>query len=302
MKVAITGASGLIGTAVSQRLRALDIEVYHVTRNPKTKKERSWDPIQGVLDRDVLDGMDAVIHLAGESLYGLRWSKTKKKNIIESRVKSTRLLVNRFQTMRQPPKVFISASAIGYYGDTGHHWVTEESPPGNTFLAGVCEQWEWEARKAEAQGIRVVSLRTGLVLAPDGGVLKQIATPFMLGLGGSYGDGDQGMSWISLRDTVSVIVKLLLDDTASGAFNVVAPNAVTNDTFMTTLGHELRRPTLLRLPRTAIRVGLGEMSDLLLVSSWVKPQRLKNIDFVFHDPYLDQTLKRLVGSRRNEVE
>lgn len=283
MKILITGASGLIGTALQKSFAEKGYEMLLATRSePKKPEQIQWDMEAGFADAGRLEGLDAVIHLAGENVSGLRWTEDKKKAIRESRVKGTHNIVNTLSNLEKKPKIFISGSAIGFYGDRGDDMMTETSPAGDTFLADVCKAWETESRRAEDMGIRTVLLRTGIVLSKDGGALATMLTPFKFGVGGVVGSGKQWMSWISLDDVIAIINFALENESLRGAVNVVAPNPVTNEEFTKTLGEVLYRPTFLPLPEFAVNLVFGEMGDaLLLDSTRVEPKRLKEAGFEF---------------------
>jgi uncharacterized protein (TIGR01777 family) len=297
MKILITGASGLIGRALRRSLEDKGHELLLASRSePKKRNQINWTIEEGFAEPERLEGFDAVIHLAGESISSLRWSEAKKRAIRDSRVLGTRSVVEAMEQMRQKPKVFISGSATGIYGDRGDEEMTEADEPGDTFLSEVCKDWEAESLKAEALGIRTVLLRTGIVLAQDGGALATMLTPFKLGVGGVVGSGRQFMSWISLDDEVGAIVFLLENEEIRGPVNVVAPNPVTNKEFTKTLGEVIYRPTIFPLPAFAVDLIFGEMGDaLLLDSTRVVPQRLLDAGYKFKytnlKPALENALK-----------
>jgi uncharacterized protein (TIGR01777 family) len=235
-------------------------------RGEPTKPDQiQWTVEEGFRDEDLerLEGLDAVIHLAGENIAGLRWTDEKKKAIRDSRVIGTRNVVNALAKLKQKPKVFISGSAMGFYGDRGDEIVNEASGPGDTFLSDVSKDWEAESRRAEDLGIRTVLLRTSIVLSKDGGALATMMTPFKLGVGGVVGSGKQWMSWISLDDVVEIINLALENESMRGAVNLASPNPVTNEEFTKTLGDVLYRPTFLPLPEFAVNLVFGEMGDAL---------------------------------------
>lgn len=285
MKILITGASGLIGKALQKSFAAKGYEMLLASRRePKDTSHIQWDADTGFRDADLdrLEGLDAVIHLAGENIAGLRWTDEKKKAIRDSRVFGTRSMIETFDELKAKPKAFISGSAIGFYGDRGDEEMTESSPAGKTFLAEVCKEWEAESRRAEDLGIRTVLLRTGIVLSKDGGALATMLTPFKLGVGGVIGDGKQWMSWVSLDDVVGIINYVLENENVRGAVNNTAPNPVTNEEFTKTLGSVLYRPTFLPLPEFAVHMVFGEMGDaLLLDSTRVIPKRMNDAGYEF---------------------
>ncbi len=298
MKILITGASGLIGTALQKSFAEKGYEMLLATRSePKKPEQIQWDMEAGFNESDFnrLEGLDAVIHLAGENVSGLRWTDDKKKAIRESRVKGTYNIVNTLSRLEKKPKVFISGSATGFYGDRGDEVMTETSPAGETFLADVCKAWEIESRRAEDIGIRTVLLRTGIVLSKDGGALATMLTPFKFGVGGVVGSGKQWMSWISLDDVVGIINFALENENIRGAVNVVAPNPATNEEFTKTLGDVLYRPTFLPLPAFAVNLVFGEMGDaLLLASTRVEPKRLNEAGFSFEFTDLKAAIENAV--------
>jgi uncharacterized protein len=298
MRILITGASGLIGKALRPSLEPKGYELILASRRePKDPQHVQWNPDTGFAEPDLsrLEGLDAVIHLAGENVSGLRWTEEKKKAIRDSRVFGTRSLIETFDKLKAKPKAFISGSAIGFYGDRGDEVMTESSAPGKTYLSEVCKEWEAESRRAEDMGIRTVLLRTGIVLSKDGGALATMMTPFKLGVGGVVGSGKQWMSWISLDDVVGIINFALENESVRGAVNVVAPNPVTNEEFTKTLGSVLYRPTFLPLPEFAVHMVFGEMGDaLLLDSTRVIPKRLQDNGYEFRFTDLKPALEHAV--------
>lgn len=299
MRIAVTGASGLIGESLVPLLVSKGAEVTRMVRGAAGGDEPTawWDPDGGVRDVARLDGVDALVHLAGESIAARRWDEAQKQRIRESRTKGTRALVNSLIRMTAPPKTFVCASAIGYYGDRGDELVNEGSPPGSGFLADVCRDWEAAAELATRQGIRVVNLRFGVILSPRGGALAKMLTPFRLGAGGRIGDGRQYMSWVALDDVVTAIHHAITNSGLRGPVNVVAPNAVTNADFTRLLARVLRRPALFPIPAFAVRALFGEMGDALLLSSArVEPARLRESGFRFAYPELDDALRHLLGA------
>jgi uncharacterized protein len=298
MTVAISGASGLIGSALVPFLTTAGHRVVRLVRSLTQGKQDviQWDPERGIVDTERLDGADALVHLAGVNIADGRWTPERKRVIRESRVKGTRLLCEALARLPRPPKTLICASAIGYYGNRGDEVLGEESPPGDGFLAEVCQAWEAATQPAEESGIRVVHARLGIVLSLAGGALAKMLLPFQLGLGGRLGDGAQYMSWITLDDVVGSLFHLLISEGMSGAVNVVAPNSVTNREFTKTLGLVLKRPTLFPVPTLALRFALGEMADaLLLASTRVQPQRLLASEYEFRYPHLEGGLRHVLG-------
>lgn len=295
MQVAITGASGLIGTALRRSLEAAGHTPIPLTRRPDGSGI-GWDPAAGEIDAAALEGIDAVVHLAGEPIAGLRWTDAKKKAIRDSRIDGTTLLASTLAGLKRPPSVLLSGSAIGYYGDRGDEILTEDSTPGDDFLASVCRQWEAATAPAHDAGITVATLRTGLVLSPDGGLLGRLLPLFKWGLGGRLGRGRQYMSWISIDDHVAAMSALLADP-VSGPVNLTAPAPVTNREFTRVLASALNRPAVFTVPSFAPRLALGaELADSLLFSSArVEPVRLVDLGFAFSHDTLDEALAHLVG-------
>lgn len=296
MKVLITGASGLIGQALQKSFAERGYELLLASRkDPQDEQHIQWDIETGFAEPEKLEGIDAVVHLAGENVSGLRWTEEKKKAIRDSRVLGTRNVVDAISNLKNKPKVFIASSAIGFYGERGDEAVTESSAAGDNFLAEVSKAWESESRRAEDAGIRTVLLRTGIVLSKDGGALAAMMTPFKLGVGGVVGSGKQWMSWISLDDQIAVINYAIENENLRGAVNAVSPNPVTNQEFTKTLGEVLYRPTFLPLPEFAVSMIFGEMGDtLLLASTKVLPKRLEDAGFEFKYPELKAAIEHAV--------
>lgn len=298
MHVLVTGASGLVGTAL---VPALTADGHKVTRLVRTtaqygRAEIPWDPATQSIATPALEGLDAVVHLAGENIAAGRWTPAKKARVYNSRVQGTRLLCDALAQLVHPPQVLVSASAIGYYGDRGDRVMRDTSPPGSGFLAEVCQAWEAAAAPAVERGIRVVFLRLGMVLSRAGGALAPMLTPFRLGLGGVLGPGTQYISWIAIDDVVGVIQHALQTKALQGPVNAVAPQAVTNRDFTTTLGKVLRRPTRFAMPAFAARLAFGDMADaLLLASTRVEPARLTATGYTFRYPTLEAALRHLLG-------
>jgi uncharacterized protein (TIGR01777 family) len=297
MKILVTGSTGLVGSALLPFLRSKGHEVFRLVRSQAKAgpAEIFWNPEQGIDDTSRLEGMDAAMHLAGENISEGRWTKEKKARIRESRVKGTRVLSEALARLSQPPRVLLSASATGYYGDRGDEIMREESPPGSDFLAQVCLDWEAATEPAAQAGIRVVRLRFGVILTPKGGALSKMLAPFQFGVGGRLGSGRQYMSWITLDDVVRVIDHALTNENLSGPVNVVAPAPVTNYEFTKTMGRVLSRPTLFPVPSFAIRLAFGEMGDAALLSSTrAEPARLKESGYVFQHPELESALRQML--------
>jgi uncharacterized protein len=300
MKVLISGSHGLVGKALVDSLVEDGHEVVRLVRRAHTPGvlEVEWHPNQGRIDAQHLEGLDAVIHLAGESIASGRWTDEKKRAIRESRTKGTRLLSETLAQLSQPPSVFISASAIGYYGNRGDEELTEKSSPGDDFLASVCVEWEEAARPAAEKGIRTILARFGIILDREGGALAKMMTPFRMGIGGRVGDGRQWMSWIALDDVINALKFLLLDSAVRGPVNIVAPNPVTNAEFTKTLGRVLSRPTFFPIPAFGARLAFGEMADALLLSSQrVEPAVLEARGFAPYWPRLEPALQHLLQKR-----
>jgi uncharacterized protein (TIGR01777 family) len=281
MRILIAGASGFVGSALVPFLQTGGHTVDRLIRG------KAWDPVSGRIDLAALENYDAVINLADH-----RWTAQIKEEILSSRLQTTRLLAESFTQLKNPPKTFISASAIGFYGDRGEEVVTEATGPGTGFLAEVCHAWEGAAAQARAAGCRVVTPRLGVVLAPNGGALKKMLLPFKLGLGGRTGSGEQWMSWIALEDLLGVFLALLTTPALEGAVNAVAPHPVRNKDFTHALGKVLKRPTLLPMPAFAARLAFGEMADALLLSgAKVLPEKLTAAGFRFAYPTLESALR-----------
>jgi uncharacterized protein (TIGR01777 family) len=298
MKVLVSGASGLIGSALAQSLVAAGHAALRLVRQPTSAgDEVAWDPAAGALDAARLEGLDAVVHLAGENIAQGRWTATKKGRILASRAGGTRLLAAALAQLTTPPRCFGSASAIGYYGNRPDEDVDEASEPGSGFLADVCRQWEAAAEPAAAAGIRTVLLRFGVVLDPAGGALATMLPLFRWGLGGRLGNGRQWVSWISRSDAVAAIMHVLGDDALRGPANLVAPQPVTAGELAAALGRVLRRPAVLHVPAFALRLLAGEMADeMLLAGVRAVPRRLRESGFAFRDPQLEPALRHMLGS------
>ncbi len=298
MNVLVSGSTGLVGSAV---VNALTAEGHRVTRLVRTAVSPgtaaiAWDPTSKRLAAPALEGLDAVVHLAGENIAKGRWNTAKKAAIRESRVQGTRVLCEALSQLTEAPKVLVSASAIGYYGSRGDRVMREDSRPGTDFLAEVCRDWEAATQPAQDRGIRVVHLRIGVVMAREGGALHKMLTPFKLGGGGVMGPGTQYVSWVALDDVVGIVMHALTDDALSGAVNAVAPHPVTNDEMTKTLGRVLKRPTKAWMPTPAVRALFGEMGDALLLSSTrVEPTRLQASGYTFHHPELEGALRHILG-------
>lgn len=298
MHVLVTGSTGLVGSALLPFLTTGGHQVTRLVRSAPRPGTAAvlWNPAAGHLDGSALEGLDAVVHLAGESIAGGRWTPSKKASIRASRVQGTRLLCETLAQRTTPPTVLVSASAIGYYGDRGTEVLYEESAPGSDFLAEVCRDWEAATAPAVQRGIRVVHLRLGMVLSPAGGALGKMLLPFKLGVGGMLGDGQQYMSWIALDDVLGAIHHALVTPAVHGPVNAVAPHPVPNREFTSILGRVLGRPTLVPLPAFAARLAFGDMADALLLSSTrVAPAHLVDTGYVFAYPELEEALRHLLG-------
>jgi uncharacterized protein (TIGR01777 family) len=297
MRILVSGSHGLVGKALIGSLTSDGHEIVRLVRGkPSAAGEVEWHPKDGKIDTASLEGVDAVVHLAGESIASGRWSDEKKRAIQDSRVLGTVVLSEALAQLSRPPAVFLSASAIGYYGNRGDELLTETSAAGTDFLANVCRAWENATGRAVDKGIRTVRARFGIILDANGGALAKMLTPFRMGIGGRVGNGKQWMSWIALADVVNGLKYLMEDGSVSGAVNFVAPNPVTNAEFTKTLGRVLSKPTLFPVPAFGVRLAFGEMGDALLLSSQkVKPAVLEEKRFKFAFPSLEPALRHILG-------
>ena len=294
--VAVTGASGLIGTALTAALKKRGDRVVPIGRRPPAGGV-AWDLAARRIDEAALEGVDAVVHLAGERIDG-RWTATKKRRILDSRVEGTEVLAGALAGLGRPPAVVVSASAVGFYGDRSDEELTEDSPPGTGFLAEVCERWEAAAAPIASPDTRLVLARTGIVCTPDDGALGKILALTRLGLGGRLGNGRQWWSWITLEDEVRALLHLL-DTPVAGPMNLVAPGTCRNAEFVRTLARALRRPAVLPAPALALRTVLGEMANgLLLASARVQPVGLEDSGFKFRSPDLTSAIAELLPPGR----
>jgi uncharacterized protein (TIGR01777 family) len=302
MKVAITGASGMIGTALVPFLKAAGDEVVRlVRRQPRGPDEARWDTPRGEIDRGALDGLDGVVHLAGANLAERRWTADRKALLRESRIGPTRLLAETLAGLPRPPSVLVSASAVGYYGEHGDVWLDEGREGAPDFLGRLVADWEGASEPAARAGVRVVRLRTGVVLSPAGGVLGRMLLPFKACVGGVLGPGTQYMSWIAIDDLLEVVRLALGSPALDGPVNAVAPTPVTNREFTKTLGRVLGRPTILPAPAFLLRLALGELADAaLLVSTRVRPARLEKVGYRFRFPELEGALRHALGRPAGE--
>ncbi len=293
MRIAVTGSTGLIGTALVAALRDGGHRVIRlVRRTPASEDEIAWDPLAptGGLAPGALDGLDAAVHLAGANVAGRRWTAAYKEEIRASRVRGTRALAGALAAASAPPSVLLSGSAIGWYGDTGGREVDESSPAGSGFLPDVVREWEAAARQAEEAGIRVVTMRSGVVMSRRGGVLARMLPPFRLGLGARLGSGTQVMSWITLADYATIVSFLLARPEITGPVNLTTPHPVTNAEFTSALAAAVHRPGLLFLPEPALRLALGGVSSDILASARVMPRRLEAAGYRFRFPDLPAAL------------
>jgi uncharacterized protein (TIGR01777 family) len=297
MDVAITGAGGLIGGALARSLTADGHQVRRVSRGSGGETTITWDPERGEIDAAALEGVDAVVHLAGEGVASGPWTAEQRRKIKESRTKGTTLLANTLAGLDRKPSVLVSASAIGYYGDRGDEELTERSTPGDDFLAQVCVAWEASAQPARDAGIRVTTIRTGIVLSTDGGAFPKLLLPFRLGVGGRDGDGRGWWSWIALEDEIRAI-RSLLDHDVSGPVNLTAPNPVRSAELAKTLGRVLHRPAILPVPRLVTKVpfGVGALvRSLLFTSARVKPTVLERAGFEFRHTEFEAAVRSMLG-------
>lgn len=297
MNVLVTGSTGFIGSSLVSHLEAEGHGVTRLIRRDvaSSQPQVRWDPEAGSIDADRLTAIDAAVHLAGEGIADGRWTEKKKARIGDSRISGTLLLSRALAGLDPRPRVLVSASAYGYYGDRGDEVLREDSKPGSDFLAEVTSQWEASTRPASEAGIRVVNARFGMVLGAGGGALARMLLPFRLGLGARLGSGRQYVSWVSLEDTVRVLSHVLEDDGLAGPVNVAAPEAVTNSEFTRALGRALSRPALFRAPALLLRALFGELGASLTASTRMEPARLVESGFVFRHPRLDGALEAALG-------
>jgi uncharacterized protein (TIGR01777 family) len=294
MKVVIAGGSGFLGRKLVKRLEGEGHAVAVLTRRPAAVNDIGWAPDGSPRDLPArLDGTDVVINLAGEGIADKRWSAERKAALRNSRLQATRTLVRAVAQCVQTPPVFISASALGYYGPSGNEPLTESAPPGSDFLAQLCVEWEREARIVQGSVTRLAIIRTGIVLDKDGGALEKMLLPFRLGAGATLASGDQFMSWIHAEDWTGLVSWIVQNDRASGSFNATAPTPVTNRAFTTTLGRVLRRPAVLHVPAFVLRAALGEMATMLVNGQRVLPACAEQLGFRFTYRTLEPALRSL---------
>ena len=301
MKVLVSGSSGLIGTALCDSLAADGHTVARLRRpgGAAQAADVRWDPANGQIDAAAMEGVDAVVNLSGASIGEGRWTEARKKILRSSRVDATRLLVEALARLGQRPRVFISSSASGFYGHRGDELLTESSAPGDDFIARLARDWEAEAARAQALGIRTTFARFGVVLAPQGGALRRMMPPFRLGLGGRLGSGKQWMPWIALEDAIAALRFALVTETLSGPINFVAPGSVANAEFTRVLARVLHRPAIFPAPAFALRLALGEMAEaLLLASQHVIPEKLSRSGFTFRYGELEAALRAVLERQR----
>ena len=296
LKVAISGASGLIGQELSALLKFLGHEVFYLVRHKKSSKNNIfWSPSQDEIDQEKMEGLDVVIHLAGHPIANY-WTKSQKEAIAQSRIQGTSLLARTLKKLKTPPKVFISTSAIGIYGNHPSEIASEDSTLASDFLGMVCQQWEQSSKSVTDVGVRLVNPRIGVVLSAKGGALVKSVPPILAGIGGKWGDGMQWMSWIAIEDVLRILLLMMVDDRYEGAVNLVAPNPVQNNDFIKTLGKVLRRPTFLPLPALVLKTIMGEMGKtLLLEGRQVRPDVLLERGYSFQFPNIEDALRFELG-------
>jgi uncharacterized protein (TIGR01777 family) len=296
MQIAVSGSSGLVGSALLAFLTTGVHRITRLVRKAAAGDDVAWDVARGVQDLSRLEGAEAVVHLAGESIAAGRWTASRKEEIRRSRVEGTRRLCESLARLSRGPKVLVSASAVGFYGNRGDEILQEDSAPGSDFLAQVCREWEAATEPASRGGIRVVHLRFGMILSPAGGALKKLLLPFKMGAGGRIGSGTQFMSWIAMDDVVGAIHHAIVTESLQGPVNGVSPAPVSNAEFTRTLARVLSRPAIAPMPAFAARLAFGEMADaLLLASQRVMPTRLQASGYKFRYPELERALRHLLG-------
>jgi uncharacterized protein (TIGR01777 family) len=304
MKILVIGATGLIGRALCKSLTADGHTPIAVSRSPSrpvglaVAEVQQWDYQQGLLPAPALAGVEAIVNLAGEPIVARRWSDDQKRLIRDSRVVATRKIVESLRALDSKPGVFVSGSAIGFYGDRGDEQVDETSPPGRGFMSEICQEWEREAALATEFGVRVVQVRTGVVLSTEGGALQKMLTPFKLGIGGPLGSGRQWFPWIHIDDIVGIFKHAILAASLAGPANGTAPQPVTNAEFTRELGRVLHRPAFLPVPQVALRILMGEMSEVLFVSQRVVPKAALASGYKFQFSSLGPALDDLLGGSK----
>ena len=298
MEVAIAGANGFVGSALTRHFESHGHSVRRIVRGkPGSPQCFRWDPAKGTIDPRGVDGADAVINVSGANLASGRWTETRMREIRDSRVLGTKLIADTIAAAKTRPAVFVNVSGAGFYGTHPEGWVDESAPRGDGFLAGVCEEWEGATAPAASAGTRVVLLRMGFVVAPDGGPLEKMLPVFRLGLGGPIGDGSMWLSWISIVDLVRVYEQALTDERWTGAINAVSPNPCTNKELATELGRAIGRPAAIRTPVAAVRMAFGKLADeTILASARVRPEKLLTLGFEFRHPTITDALKPLAKS------
>jgi uncharacterized protein (TIGR01777 family) len=307
MKILVTGATGLIGRRLCQLLTGEGHEVVALSRAPQRIKglavaeAHKWEPEAGPPPEQALNEVEAVAHLAGEPIAARRWSDEQKRRIRDSRVVSTRNIVNALRSTATKPRVLVSSSAVGFYGDRADELLIESSPPGTGFMSEVCVSWEQEAERAKLFGVRVIQVRTGVVLSGDGGALKKMLRPFKLGVGGPLGSGKQWFPWIHLEDIVGIFRHAIISSSLSDPVNGTAPELANNADFTKQLGRALSRPTFLAVPKFALRGLMGEMADVLLASQRVIPKAILDAGYKFQYPALAPALENLFGEKGNRA-
>lgn len=304
MNIVISGASGLIGTELVESLKKDGHHVLSLTRSKSSSPDKIyWNIETGEIESDKLENIDALVHLAGENISGEnpiqgRWTQERKEKILNSRVKGTTLLSDTISRLKNPPKVFVSASAIGYYGDRAEEKLDEKSNKGSGFLSDVCKAWETSADSARNKGIRVVHTRFGVVLSNKGGALKSMLLPYKMGVGGTIGNGKQYMSWIDISDVAGAIKHVINKSDIQGVVNVVAPKPITNSEYTKALGHVIHRPTIFPIPSIGINILFGEMgNELLLGSQKVYPEVLSNTGYKFMYPDITSSLEHVLNNK-----
>lgn len=294
-RILISGATGLVGRALSRRLTSAGYSVTRLVR-PGTRLQTgdvAWDPNSAAADVQAMESFDAMVNLNGASIAGKRWTRARKAELRASRIEATRLLVDCLSKLERKPSVLVSASGAGFYGDRGDETLTEESDGGGGFLAMLARNWEAEAKRAESEGIRTVLLRSGVIFSSEGGALAQMARPFRMGVGGRLGSGKQWMPWISIEDVVGIVKSAIENETLRGPVNAVAPKPVQNEDFTRTIARLLRRPAIFPVPAFALKLLLGEMGEVLLLSSQrAIPKKLASAGYVFQYPEIESALKR----------